>query len=105
MPDCTELFSSFQQNVKEIDELNAEIDDIEKQLDKLSAEDIFLEYPPNAKLLEQLEERYLREFKLMMDHVGIYHDLLERLEEADEFTRRRLTTEANKIVKATVMEI
>ena len=59
---------------------------------------------------DELEKLYRREFYLYMDHIGIYDDLIQYLDNepkttANEFELARIRRDAQKMLRVTVVEL
>jgi len=54
---------------------------------------------------DEVENLYKKIFKLSMSNSGIYEDLLLSLEKEEEFTKRRLLAEANKLLRVAVVDV
>lgn len=88
-----EIMEKLKQNVSEID----------------SAEDTLgnlLSAPIDSdEQADQLEELYKKIFTLAMDNSGLYEDLMEALESEEDFTRRRLSDEASKLLRVEIVTV
>lgn len=91
MRDCDWLLEKLKENVEQMEKAGSRIKEIHA-LKILSDADI-----------EELQKLHSLEFKLAMNHSGIYDDLLEALNQVDVFTKKRITKEAEKLLKTVVV--
>ena len=87
------LLQSLKENVRRIEATEEKINSI-KNKKRLTNED--------KGLLDILSRS---EFSLCMDNSSIYRNLQEEIRNADDFTRKRIEHEANKLRKVEIVEV
>ena len=93
MSRAQDLLDSLRENVVRINSTLDKLDSLKHQ-NKYTEEDI-----------QMMEILYRNEFSLYMDNSSIFDDLMEELENESEFTRKRLTDEAYKLLKVEIIEL
>jgi len=87
------LLGSLKENVARIDAANKRIKELQSRKD-LTREDEGL-----------LQILYRNEFSLHMDNSSIYRKLMDELAQENEFTQKRIATQARKLLRAELMDV
>jgi hypothetical protein len=87
------LLHSMKENVLRIDSTL-------EHLETLKRKKIFTEED-----IQMMEALHRKEFSLYMDNSSIFDDLMEELENEEDFTRKRYSDEAYKLLRVEIIDL